>query len=215
MTLVVFITVAFLTAKILSFMNGRKSLAILKSMGLKNKEVAAVIAVEALLAPLLGIVVGIVSGSLLLKALEQSGTGLSFVPAVAFGAVASIAPAAALGILVPSRFSQIATVLELLFERAVPLFHERSATVDNRLPGLDAYMAKGTKFIKLNIVEGDFEGVIFRQLGDEVKPGEVIAQGTSWWGLKVKSYVAPLAGIIVYFQQETGYIGIGPKSLLD
>jgi len=214
-SLIGFLTVAFLTAKILSFLDGRRTLAILKATGLKNNEVAAVIAAEALLAPIIGSFVGLLSGWVVLNALTQQGLGLSLTPAIALSSVTSTLPAILLGIAVPSRFAQLATVVELLYERSIPLFRERIKTVTRPIPALDAFISQGAHFLKLEMVDGEFEGIVFRGFGDAVKEGEVIAHGTSWWGLKATEYVAPLDGVIVHFQEETGVVGVGPAELVS
>lgn len=214
MSLVIFITIAFLTAKVLSFLDGRRTLAILKATGLKNSEVAAVISAEALLAPVVGVSGGVLTGYGVLHVLTQRGTGLVYTPAIALSAAAWVLPAILLGAVVPSRFAQVATVVELLFQRSIPLFHERVQTIARRFPAIEAYAAQGIHFLKLEMVDGNFDGIVFRKLGDAVKQGEVIAHGTSWWGLKVTEYAAPVDGLVVYFQKETGFIGIGPENML-
>lgn len=208
-SLVLFITLAFLTAKVLSFLDSRKTLAILKAMGLRNTEVAGVIAAEALVAPTVGVVLGVALGWVALVALERQGTGLVISGAIAVSAVVTVLPAMLVGTLVPTRFAQIATVIALLFQRSVPLYYETVDDTSKRWPQLDEYIAKGTRFLKLDTSDGVFEGIVFRQLGDTVKRGEVIAYATSWWGLKVREYVAPVDGTVVLFQPDTGFIGIG------
>lgn len=212
--LVMFITLAFLTSRMLSFMDGRKTLAILKTAGLKSKEVAGYIAAEALFTPILGTALGLVTGCLALRVLAQRGTGLALSTSVLVAAVSGVIPAMLVGVFVPSRLARVATVIELLFGRSIPLYHDTVTSITRRYPVLEQYIARGAHFVKLESVDGQFEGIIFRQLGDTVKRGEVIAHGTSWWGLKVTEYVSPLDGFIVYYQQETGVIGIGPEDML-
>jgi hypothetical protein len=208
-SLVLFVTLAFLTAKVLSFLDSRKTLAILKAMGLRNTEVAGVIAAEALVAPTAGVILGVALGWVALVALERQGTGLVFTGSTALSAFFTVVPAMLVGTFVPTRFAQIATVIALLFQRSVPMYYETVDNTSKRWPQLDEYIAKGTRFLKLDTSGGVFEGIVFRQLGDTVKRGEVIAYATSWWGLKVREYVAPVDGTVVLFQPDTGFIGIG------
>jgi len=209
-SLVVFITVAFLTAKILSFMDNRRTLGILKSMGLRNNQVAVVIGAESVIAPILGVVCGVLLAKGLFIVFAQQSLRLVFTTELAFWSIVTLFPAIAFGVYVPSRLSGLATTLELLFHRSIPLVYEKVKSVGRRIPAVDAYVAQGVHFLKLDMVEGEFNGIIFRHLGEEVKEGEIIAHSTSWWGLKVKQYIAPVAGVIVYFQKDTGYIGIDP-----
>lgn len=214
-SLVLFITLAFLTAKMLSFLDGRRTTAILKAVGLRNGEVAGVIAADALLAPTVGVALGVLLGWMALRVLAQQGTGLLFTGGIAVGAVACVLPAVLVGTVVPARLAQVATVIALLFQRSIPLFHDKVDNISKHWPQLEEHLAKGIRFLKLDTSGGDFEGILFRKLGDTVKRGEVVAYATSWWGLKVREYVAPIDGIVAYYQRETGFIGIGSADQPD
>lgn len=213
-SLITFIALGFLTAKMLSFLDGRKTIAMLKALGLRNNEVAKAIAAEALISPSLGIAVGIMVGWGLLKVLERQGTGLSFSPLYAINAASALVPAVVIGVIIPGRFSQVGTVVDLLFHRSIPLFYERVTTIEKRFPQLDELIAQGLCFLSLDTVEGKFGGFVFRKLGDSVKQGEVVAYDVTWWGLKVKTYTSPVNGTITVFQQDTGLIGIMPEGTL-
>ena len=119
-------------------------------------------------------------------------------------------PALLVGTLIPSRLAQVATVITLMLERSIPLFCDRVKTINQKYPQLDEHRARGVHFLKLEMVDGVFDGFIFRHQGDTVKRGEVIAHGSTWWGIKFREYVAPVDGVVILFQQDTGFIGIAP-----
>ena len=215
MSLVFFVAVAFLTAKVLGFMDNRRVLAILKAIGLKHGEVAKFMFFDAIIAPLAGAIAGSIIGRFVLTWFESRGTGLSFTTAILIQSIAALLPAIAVGVYVPSRFAKMASVNELALERSVSLFHEKVEGLTRRLPALDLYIAQGIHFIKLDMVEGSFDGFIFRRLGDKVRKGEILASDTSWWGLKSREYLAPISGTVVFQELSTGIVGVGPAETAE
>lgn len=210
MSLVFFVAVAFLTAKVLGFMDNRRVLAILKAIGLKHGEVSRFMFWDAFVSPLVGAIVGSLFGKALLAWLSNHGAGLGYSQTLLLQSLVALLPAIIVGVYVPARFARMASVNELAHERSIPLFHEQIDSLKRRMPALDPYTAQGIHFIKLDVVGGSFEGIIFRKLGDTVRKGEVMASATSWWGLMSKDYLAPITGTIVYYQKEAGVLGVGP-----
>lgn len=215
MSLVFFVAVAFLTAKVLGFMDNRRILAILKAIGLKHGEVARFMFFDAIVSPLAGAVAGAIIGRYVLAWFESRGTGLSFTTAILVQSLMALLPAIAVGVYVPARFAKMASVNELALERNVSLFYEKVDSLRRRLPGLDPYIARGIHFIKLDMVDGVFDGYVFRRLGDNVRKGEVLASDTSWWGLKSREYLAPTSGVVVFYEPDSGVIGVGPAETLE
>lgn len=203
-----FITLAFLSAALLSFLDRRRILAILKAMGLRSREMAGIIAGEGLLAPFFGAIIGALVSSALLWWMDRAGLGVSWSLRLVLISMLSIAPAAIIGIAIPARFAQVATVNQLLFERPIPLMTATVKGLRRRWPSLEPMMAQGVKFVKLDVVQGHFEGIIFRKQGDMVKEGEVLAVSSEWWGLRTKEFLAPATGKIVFFNQESGFFGV-------
>lgn len=206
-----FITLAFLSASLLSFLDRRRILAILKSIGLRSRELGGIIAGEGVFAPLLGALSGGAISILLLSWMEKAGLGVSWSAGLVIKSVLSIIPAAVIGLAIPARFAQVATVNQLLFERSIPLMTATVSGLRRRWPSLEPMMAQGIKFIKLDTVQGHFEGIIFRKQGDLVKEGEVLAVSSEWWGLRTKEFLSPATGRIVFFNDEAGFFGIKPE----
>ena len=215
LTLLVFLALAFLTAKLLSYMDSRRILAILKTLGLRKNQVAATVAGESLIAPLFGSLFGGISSVILLGVVNGLGMTLPVSSATIVVSMLIIFPAVALGVFVPARLAQVSTVNELLFERPAAMIRDRTDTARQRYPAMDGFAARGVNILKLETVQGHFDGFIFRRLGDRVQAGEVIALQQSWWGMKTKEYASPIDGVIVYFEAYTGMIGIALQAMSD
>lgn len=213
MTLVLFLAMAFLTAKLLAYMDNRRILAILKTLGLRRNQVAATTSGESLLAPLAGSLLGGVASVIVLRMISQSGFDMPLSTASLVSSMLIVFPAVALGVLVPARLAQVSTVNELLLERPAPLIRDRTTSASQRYPAMDGLQARGVSILKLETIQGHFDGFIFRRLGDRVQAGEVIALQHSWWGLKTKEYASPIDGVIVYFEEYTGMIGVAPGEM--
>lgn len=212
-TLVMFLALAFLTAKLLSYMDIRRMLAILKTLGLRRNQTAATVVSEAMIAPLAGALLGSGLTVVIFHLANRAGLGLPFSGNMVLLSIASVLPAVAVGVLVPARLAQVSTVNELLFERPVAMFRDRIDRARQRYPALDGLVAQGAHILRLPMTAGVFEGYIFRRLGERVQKGEVIALEELWWGMKAIEYVSPIDGYIVYFEQETGMIAVSPEPL--
>jgi len=214
LTLLMFICLAFLTAKLLGYLDNRRMLAILKALGLKQGQIALAISIESMITPLCGAVAGGAFSVVLLHTLNRTGYNISFSLHMVVTAMLSIFPAVFLGVFVPARLAQVSTVNELLFERPASMFREKTTSLRKRHPALDPYTDRGVHFLRFETVDGAFDGFIFRKLGDKVQAGEVLGIQSSWWGMKTREYVAPISGTVVYYESHTGIVGIGDEELL-
>lgn len=206
-----FVTIAFLTVTLFGFLEKRKLLAVVKALGLRAWELVALIAGEAVLPPLFGSILGCAMGYGALQWLIASGQEFTIATRVFAVAVASIWPAVMIGIAIPSRFTQVATVNQLLFERPIPLQTVIIKELSRRYVGLDPLIAQGVRFVKLAMDHGQFTGFVFRGLNDYVKQGEVLAVEARWWGMQVVEYHAPQTGQIIFFEPEMGLFGVAPE----
>jgi len=209
---ILFISLAFLTVTLFSFLAKRRALAIVKSLGLRTWEMVALLSYEAVLPPLFGSLLGCGLAFVTLRWMISAGQQFIIDGSVFANAALSIWPAVALGIAIPARFTQVATVNQLLFERPVPIQTVIVKELGKRISALDVFTSQGTEFIHLQMEYGYFNGSVFRRLGDYVKQGEVIAVEERWWGLQVVEYHAPITGCITYFQDELGLVGVSPDS---
>ena len=100
--LVIFLSIAFLTAKLLGYLESRKMLAILKALGMKGKEVAGTFAAEALIAPALGMFLGGAVSTAILYSLSKAGVDMSPSLSVIVVAIWLVVPAIIFGIIIPA-----------------------------------------------------------------------------------------------------------------
>ena len=214
MELIGFITIAYLSTSLLAFLERRKILAILKATGLRARELMAIIAGENIIAPCLAAIIGAGVSTGILYWLRAAGTGLAPATGLIVTSVLGIVPAVVVGIIVPARFTQMASVNQLLFEQPIPMFYAQIKGLHRRYPAIEVEVERGVRFIRLDVDNGEFFGFIFRKVGDTVKVGEVLAVQNDWAGLRVREYIAPISGVITRLQAETGFIGIMPENLL-
>lgn len=212
--LIGFITIAYLSTSLLAFLERRRVLAILKATGLKASELMAIIAGENIIAPAMAAILGLGVSTGVLLWLRAAGSGLAPTTWLIVSSVLGIVPAVIVGIIVPARFTQMASVNQLLFERPIPMFYAQIKGLERRYPAIEAEMERGVRFVRLDVDNGEFFGFIFRKVGDTVKVGEVLAVQNDWSGLRVREYIAPISGVIVRLQEETGFIGIMPENQL-
>jgi len=208
---IAFVSIAFLTVTLFGFLEKRKVLAVVKALGLRTWELVALIAGEAALPPLFGSILGTAMGFGVLSWLIAGGQEFTIGVKAFVWAVVSIWPAVVIGVAIPARFVQVATVNQLLFERPIALQTVVVKELSRRYSALDTLIAQGVRFIKLAMDNGQFTGFVFRKLHDYVKQGEVVAVEERWWGVQVIEYQAPQAGQITVFEQEMGLIGVAPE----
>lgn len=205
--LAVFIFLAVLTAALTAFLDNRRSLSILKALGLASRQVAGFIGLEVALVPLGGIVLGCIFSVATVKVYDLVGPDLELFKVIV-GSLLPVVLAVAAAVLIPARLASNATVNQLMFERPIHLFNEKVSALSQHIPSLDAYGERRVKFLKLDVADGYFNGVVLRRLGDMVRVGEVLAVSQAWWGLKITEFVSPQDGTIVFYQEDTGYIGV-------
>lgn len=204
--LTLFLTLALLTGKLLSFMDNRRTLAILKTLGTKRSRMAGFVASGSLPGPLAGIALAGIFSLAFSYTLGRGTYEITF--SVFMRTVVTALPAIVIAVAVPARMAQMGTVNELMFERPIAMIRGTISSLRRRLPQLDPLANRGVHFMQLDTTDGHFDGFIFRKLGDQVRAGEVVALTVWWWGIKTKEYVSPVNGAIVYFEREVGIIGI-------
>ena len=208
----IFVFLAFQSVCLFGFLERRRSLAVLKALGMRARELGAVFFAENVLAPLAGAFTGVLLGFIGVSRLKLLGEELSLSGQVARAALAILIPAMFLSTTLPIRLVSIGTVNQLMFERAIPLFFSRVRTLQKREVALETYIEQGVAFIKIGLKEEKLPHV-FRKVGEQIKAGETLAYLESWGGLVVTEYLAPATGVVVVIQQETGLVGIAPRNV--
>ncbi len=196
------------TINMLTFMDSKRELSVLKSLGMRPVEVGSLFLLEAAATTVLGTVAGLVA-ALVARAfvstpLAISADGLRSV-------LTLVAVSYATAVLVPYRLACISTVNELMLDRPIPLLRQTHTSLTRRYPALEDKLGAGLKCLKLNAPDGEFAGIAFRKAGQHVKQGETVAWDSFAWGLGEKTYVAPCDGEVVECDLRQGLIAIRPQ----
>ena len=193
----VFAGIAIFAVALMTFLERRKELATLKSVGIANKQVTLQYLIEYGSSELGGILVG---GAIILIAVFN----LPFFSNLTLAQLGSTALIALLGscfilllaTLLPVASSVVASVNQLLNGATIPLWvrylgqasdntYSREKTNDSEI------------VLKLPEVNGVPDCLVLRHAGDTVKRGETIAVLESLGGLYVQKWLAPCDGIIL------------------
>lgn len=206
--LFLFLVLGVGTFNLLSFMDSRRELALLKSMGLQPREMSGLFVIENLLTGLLGIGAGVITVSVL--------DGWTMLPIeltwplvgrmVLLCVVAFAAATAA-----PFILARKGSVNQLLLGRPIPLVRRTVTDVARRYPALEPLLAAGFQLVKLPSEDGGFPGICFRRMGQMVKQGETVAWQGSVWGMKELEYIAPCDGEVVQADLTQGLLVIKPS----
>lgn len=209
-TLFIFLLLGVGTFCLLTYLDSRRELALLKSMGLRPKELGALFVLEGVCTAVLAFVLaGLAAGWLDHRTslpIELDGRLLIR----AFG-LCALAIAGAISL--PYLLTQRASVNELMFGRPVPVFRTRIQQLLRRHPALEPLLSAGYALIKLPANEDGFPGICFRQAGEAVKANETLAWESLAWGLGEREYLAPCDGIVQSCDLQQGLIVIKPYAI--
>ncbi len=137
----VFVGIGLFTVMLLSFFDRRKDIAVMKTVGVSNQDVACVIIAEIIVVAVAGIGLGAALSFLAMRSLGAS---------TAAGVIAlkwsNIVNAAVIGLLVmflaalfPVSLARSATVNQLLYDQKIYLFRRRVMTTVRGIPGGNSY----------------------------------------------------------------------------
>lgn len=206
--LFLFMTLGVGTFSLLSYMDSRRELAILKSMGLRPAEIGALFVMEAALTAILGYSLALVAASLVA---DQSSLPLILTAGIALRALAYALLAFSLATVIPYTLARKASVTELMLNRPVPLFRNYVGQLTRHYPLLEARLAAGLRCVKLPVTDGQFHGICFRRAGQSVKQGETIAWESYAFGMGERNYLAPCSGEVMECDLSQGLLTIKPE----
>jgi hypothetical protein len=195
------------TFGLLSYMDSRREMAILKSMGLRPLEVSSLFILEGVIAMVLGYALAFLAVWLVCA---YSTLPVMITLPICLRGLAYAAVAYALATALPYILARQASVNELMLSRPVPLFRKSINQLARRHPSLDARLAAGMQCIKLPAQDGIFPGICFRKAGERVKQGETLAWESYAWGMGERSYLAPCDGELMECDLQQGLLVIKP-----
>ncbi len=207
--LFILLTLGMGTISMLTFLDSKRELSVLKSLGLRPVEVGTLYLAENGLTAILGSLLGI-GAALVLQG--KSPLPIDITTSGVTQGLFLTGSAFALGLYPTWTLARIGTVNELMLDRPIPLVRRDITGLTRRLPSLDDWLSRGYACLKLQAdYDCGFQGILFRQEQDKVKAGEIVAWESVAWGLGERRYVTPCDGQVVKCNREQGLIVIKPK----
>ncbi len=205
-----FLGLGVLTALLLSFMDSKRELSVLKSVGLTPRELWGLFTAAGMITALGGVAFGLgltfaSSRLLMMRGVNLPVTIQNLPRMLIYTTLAYVAAVAA-----PAALARRATVNQLLFDQPIPLLSKQVTGLNKRHPVYEDRIARGWQFLRVDIIDGHIQGFVFKHLGDRVKKGEVVAYAPGWWGLTYTEFVAKIDGTVRVWSEEIGVMGIEP-----
>lgn len=206
----VFLTLGVLTALLLSFIDSKRELSVLKSLGLTPRELWGIFLINGLGTAAIGTLSGFALTYFVGLFMQTRGLALTLTSEHVLAVSWRIAIAYALAIAVPAGLAKRATVNQLLYDQPIPLISRQVTSLQRHRVTFEREIAAGWQVMSLPVIDGVLEGFVFKAVGDRVKMGEVIAFSPSWWGLAYTEYVAVVDGEVTLWQEDSGIFAIKP-----
>ena len=200
------LTVAFMT-----FLERRREIAALKSVGLSNNQMMALLSLEYLYAAAAGLACGLlIVGGMFFRFpwLQAVGTHLS---GLAIQGALSACIIMVVALVFPVATACVATVNQLLYARTIPLYTVRTnhmTTPEGWLVLLEQQENLRILRFPTSVEQEDF--MCYKSQGDTVKRGEVVASMESMGGLQIHEWAAWCDGIVTDSGEHTHIFIIAP-----
>lgn len=185
-------TIAFMT-----FLERRRELAVLKTLGFAQDQVIVCYSFEYALAGLSGLL----CGNLLVVALSKQFDWLGalfpdkLLPSLLSGNLILLLLFTG-SLIYPFLLARIASVDQLLFARVIPLRVQRINYLEKHLDQLLRERRENVRLLPLPMEDGKLAGICTKQIGDPVKQGEVIATRELQGGLLLQEYFSICDGTV-------------------
>ncbi len=190
---------------LLVFLDSRAEIAILKTLGLKPREVSRLLLLEFGFSTLIGLGLGWGAISIMKDYIVFP---FKYDPALLLHGIQLVAISFAIALYAPARLARVAAVNELLLKRPILLFTQVISNVEGHRPALDDLVNRGWSCIKLETDEKGFLGTVVPQIGAFVRQGELLAWQPTWFGMGEKRYVAPHDGIVQVVDPKRGVVAL-------
>jgi hypothetical protein len=208
--LFIFLGLGVLTALLLSFLDSKRELSVLKSLGLTPMELSGLFFGSGFFTALLGMAAAIGLGMGVVALLQSRGVLLPLATGELSAMLLWIGSAYVVATAIPAGLARRATVNQLLYDQPIPLVSTQVRGLRGRNPVYEQHINQGWQVVRLPVIDGVLEGFVFKRLGDRVKKGEVMAYAPGWWGLTYTEYVAAIDGTVGFWYPESGFLGVKP-----
>lgn len=189
-----------LTLSLITFLERRKELAILKSIGFSNLHIVILLVMEYGCAT----AVGLLGSLFVLRALIPRFSWYQSVPSgtlerLSIQNLVITALVLTISLLYPILLAKLASVNQLIYKRKIPLIVERFDHLVKPTPQqLLLERDRNVRVLQLEIEEGKVFGSFLRQPGEHIKQGEVLLIQESFSGFVYKEWIAPCNGILEF-----------------
>ena len=194
-----FMGVGILTIALITFLERRKEISILKAIGITNKHIVYLLGCEYGLTEVAGLLMTI--GVFLFFRWQISWfnvlSNFELLTMIINGVVISIV-VLCMSLIYPVLLAKVATVQQLLFSRTIPLQvneydHLLIATSDLVYREVE----ENVHIVRVPFDNGQYDCMLFKQIGDIVKKGEVIASQERSQGHFIHNYLSPCDGVVI------------------
>ena len=207
-----FVCIGVTTIAIMTFLERRKEMAALKTVGISNRQIVEMMILEYSLAALIGVVLGLSLLGILLFLFEwlRALPTMTLLRLVGIALLNTLA-ALVLALIYPLATARVATVNQLLYARRIPL---GSRQIGHMLNPRSGYVYKerqeNVRILKLTPWREAPGTLLLKKVGDSTKRGEVIVTKEESMGFFLLEWVAPCDGTVVEID-ESGMIAISPS----
>lgn len=195
-----FMSFGVLTLSLITFLERRKELAILKSIGARNSMIVILLVMEYAIAAF----VGLASSYIALRILIPQFSWYQNLPT---GTLTKLSIqnmlvtvfTLTLSLLYPILLAQLATVNQLIYKRKIPLITERWDHIAK--PTYEHLLIEKTKnvsVLQLENEDGKLFGSFLRKPGEHAKKGEVLFIQEKLSGFVYREWISPCDGVIEY-----------------
>ena len=203
-----------LTLSLITFLERRKELAVLKSIGFSNRQIVLLLTAEYGCAT----AVGLFGSLLVLRVLIPRFSWYQSLPPgtlenLSIQNLFVTALVLTLSLLYPILLAKMASVNQLIYKRKIPLIVERlDHLVKPTAQQLRLERERKVRVLQLEVEEGKLFGSFLRQPGEHVKQGEVLVIQESFSGFVYKEWIAPCDGFLE-FDPFSGMLLILPDAV--
>lgn len=208
----VFMAVSVLTISLMTFLERKQELAVLKTLGISNLQLSAILFLELFFAGLLGFSVGglVVSSFSLLQPDYFENSGVSILQLLINNGFLTLAFFIG-AVLYPLLLAKVASVNQLLYAREIPLVVTRyDHVISPTLDMIREMQEEKLHILKMTVIDGKSLSVLLKFPGEHVKAGEVVAFMSSYAGFYYQEWLAPCDGFVQSYEVSNGKYVIKP-----
>jgi len=208
----VFMAVSVLTISLMTFLERKQELAVLKTLGISNFQLSAVLFLELFISGILGFFAGVlvVSAFSVTQPSFFANTGVSVLRLLGINGLLTTSFFIS-AVLYPLLLARVASVNQLLYAREIPLVVARyDHIVSPPLDWIREMQENKLHMLKMTVIDGKSLSVILKNPGEHVKAGEVIAFMSSYAGFYYQEWLAPCDGNVQSFETSNGKYIIQP-----